>query len=845
MGKLKMVELFGGYGATKQGIKEANIDCESVGISEWNVYSLIAYDAVHTDDGVDYSEGKSKQELIEELSKFTFSTDGHSPCDIKKLKEDLLRKLYSANKRSNNLGSIIDLKVEDIPDCDLITYSYPCFAKGTLVQTINGFKPIEEIECDDYVLTHNNRYKKVVTPMSKMANKIYELKTMCSEKILVTEEHPFYVREKYHQTDLTLRHKSRKAKRVRKFKNPEWKPVKELSKNYYVGTPVNNIEENYIWEGATIKNQWGHPDVIKNEISEHINKEDFWWLMGRYLGDGWQRYDGGIVICSADTKTKKIEDVRNIIERLGINYCEAKERTVTKFFISKQEYGEFCKQFGLGAINKYIPQKVLNLPINLLKSFIDGYISADGCFTKGQFQASSISQKLVYTLAQAIHKVYKTHCSVSVYKRNPTCIIEGRTVNQHDSYNISFKKERKKQDKGFYEDGYIWTPVNSIIEVEFNDYVYNMEVEEDNSYIVQNIIVHNCQSISISGKQEGLTRDSGTASSLLWECDRIIKAKKPKYLLMENVKNLISKKFKPEFDSWCKLLEDYGYKNYYQVLNAKDYELPQNRERVFMISVRNDIDKPFIFPNKIDLKFRLKDFLDDDVADNYYLSEEYYDRFLNSNFKMDNDIKIVGTTVNPEAEGTNSRHWVHDTSGIIDTIDATTYKQPKQILVENPVRLGNIYGEDKGTGFAGNVWDKEAISPTLTTMQGGNRQPMVVVDKSIKHCVAKNFEKELDEIAISEKDIYQAQCDSGWQDNKIGLKISQTIRANNSFAPVLDNNFTIRKLTPLECFRLMGMSDENFYKIKAKGISDSQLYKLAGNSICVNVLKHIFISLFQ
>lgn len=314
-----------------------------------------------------------------------------------------------------------------------------------------------------------------------------------------------------------------------------------------------------------------------------------------------------------------------------------------------------------------------------------------------------------------------------------------------------------------------------------------------------------CISISGAGKMEGFTRDSGTASSLLWECDRIIKAKKPKYLLMENVKNLISKKFKPEFDNWCKLLEDYGYKNYYQVLNAKDYELPQNRERVFMISVRNDIEKPFIFPNKMELKFRLKDFLDDEVADNYYLSEANYDRFLNSNFKTDNDIKIV----------------------------------------ESPIRIGNIYGEDKGTGFAGNVWDKEAISPTLTTMQGGNRTPIVVVDKSIKNCVAKNFEKELDEIAISDKDIYQAQCDSGWQDNKIGLKISQTIRANNSFAPVLDNNFTIRKLTPLECFRLMGMSDENFYKIKSKCISDSQLYKLAGNSICVNVLKHIFISLFK
>ena len=150
------------------------------------------------------------------------------------------------------------------------------------------------------------------------------------------------------------------------------------------------------------------------------------------------------------------------------------------------------------------------------------------------------------------------------------------------------------------------------------------------------------------------------------------------------------------------------------------------------------------------------------------------------------------------------------------------------------------YGNDQ----INRVHSPEGISPTLNTMQGGNRQPKIVVDKSIKNCVAKNFEKELDEIAISEKDIYQAKCDSGWQDNKIGLKISQTIRANNSFAPVLDNNFTIRKLTPLECWRLMGFKDEQFYKAKSAGISDSQLYKQAGNSIVVNVLEAIFKKLF-
>ena len=91
-----------------------------------------------------------------------------------------------------------------------------------------------------------------------------------------------------------------------------------------------------------------------------------------------------------------------------------------------------------------------------------------------------------------------------------------------------------------------------------------------------------CQDISIAGKMRGLDKESGTRSSLLWECERIIKAKKPKYLLMENVKNLVGKKFKSYFEEWLKVLEDLGYSNYWRVLNSQDFNVPQNRERVFV-----------------------------------------------------------------------------------------------------------------------------------------------------------------------------------------------------------------------------------------------------------------------
>lgn len=130
-----------------------------------------------------------------------------------------------------------------------------------------------------------------------------------------------------------------------------------------------------------------------------------------------------------------------------------------------------------------------------------------------------------------------------------------------------------------------------------------------------------CQDISVAGKQKGLDINSGTRSGLLWECQKVIAAKKPKYLLMENVKNLVGKKHKPNFDKWLDWLEEQGYTNYWQVLNAKDYGVPQNRERVFCISILGD-HEPYVFPQKQVLTIRLKDVLEDEVDEKFYLSEE-------------------------------------------------------------------------------------------------------------------------------------------------------------------------------------------------------------------------------
>jgi DNA (cytosine-5)-methyltransferase 1 len=137
-----------------------------------------------------------------------------------------------------------------------------------------------------------------------------------------------------------------------------------------------------------------------------------------------------------------------------------------------------------------------------------------------------------------------------------------------------------------------------------------------------------CQSISSAGKQAGLEEGSGTRSSLLWECRKAIEVKRPKYLMMENVKALLQKKFMPFFLKWVNELDAFGYDSYYHVMNAADYGVPQHRERVFCISIRRDGDgQTFNFPKPYPLEYCIEDILEKDVDEKYYLSEKVLEYF--------------------------------------------------------------------------------------------------------------------------------------------------------------------------------------------------------------------------
>ena len=539
-----------------------------------------------------------------------------------------------------NLGDMTKIDWESVPDFDLLFYSTPCFVAGTLVLTDDGFKPIEDVVEGDMVLTHKNQFKRVIDVGKKPANKIIKIRSMMFDEVFCTPSHPFYTRKRYRY--------GHEGKRM--FKAPEWKNAADITKDDYLGIAINTKEESPTWEGVTL-HRGTHWDAV-NELNSCINTESFWYVMGRYIGDGWQRNGKthkAIVIACCD---KDKESLFSALNSLGWNYTFTQERTCYRVTIYSKEICEFVNRFGKYAYGKRIDAETMNLPVGLLTQFLKGYVDSDGCFVDGEYRVTTASRELAYGLMQIIAKCYNRPSRLYHTNRPEKYIIEGREVNQRDTYVILWHTDRRKQDKAFYEDGYVWFPIKDVSSTNRREFVYNMEVEDDNSYTANGAIVHNCQSISSAGLQHGFAEGSGTRSSIIWYVRDAVRIKRPKYLMLENVKAMVSKKFLPMFNLWQSELERLGYVNFAKVLNAKDYGVPQNRERIFLISIRTDGlealagNVQYHFPKPFPLELRLKDVLEDKVDEKYYLSDKMLDYF-----NRVNDDKSHGHDFKPKESG--------------------------------------------------------------------------------------------------------------------------------------------------------------------------------------------------
>lgn len=355
-----------------------------------------------------------------------------------------------------------------------------------------------------------------------------------------------------------------------------------------------------------------------------------------------------------------------------------------------------------------------------------------------------------------------------------------------------------------------------------------------------------CQDFSLAGLQAGGDEGSGTRSSLMYETIRIVKKLKPKYVIWENVKNLLSKKHRHNFDAYLEIMEKLGYTNYYQVLNAKDYGIPQNRERVFTISIlgneiynfpKEDIQEcevinplqgisgkswqfeqnvysensilrslkagggsgnipkiieNFEFPPKQELKLKLKDILENNVDEKYYLSDKMINYCMGVNQK--------------ESKFPRKERF-------LQSLDMTNNRE---------------------------------IATTISTNAGNRPVDNFVIDN--RNMKEKLCDKLIEENKVKEYDVIRHSYSSSrmkeWENRNI---------EKNNEVPTLDTRcdclgvvqkMRIRKLTPKECWRLMGFDDEDFEKASQVN-SNAQLYKQAGNSIVVNVLMAIFNELLK
>lgn len=352
-----------------------------------------------------------------------------------------------------------------------------------------------------------------------------------------------------------------------------------------------------------------------------------------------------------------------------------------------------------------------------------------------------------------------------------------------------------------------------------------------------------CTDVSIVGKQRGLSEGSGTSSSLLWECAKAIRAKKPKYLIMENVKNILSKKFISDYQKWVDYLTEQGYTTYTQVLDALDYGVPQHRERVFAVSIRGGGN--YCFPNKLGSRATLDDVLEDCVEDKYYLSEKALDYFNRVNADKSHNHKFKPLTSDDivhtlTAKGQNRVYGnyiqqhkygvgrTRDKKGVITQVrlqphvnclnTSTGTNSTLDALVCTPRirQVGNLYPDTQTykNRSAGRVYSVNGVSPTIRSASGGNKIPIIVGRQRVynKGCITT---------------VCPTITQSAFEQNNAGV-----------------NEQGIRRLTPRECFRLMDVPEADINKLLSANLSNTRLYALAGNSIVVNCLYYIMRELF-
>jgi len=510
---------------------------------------------------------------------------------------------YNLHPPRYYLCPIRDLLTAQLPDelfaLDILDGSPPCFAAGTMILTRRGLVPIEDVHEGDMVVTHRGRWRKVTGTTRKEAH-IVSVRGHGHPGIATTLNHSFYVR---HQTYVW---NYERGSYIRGLEQPVWKDIGECLPNEMRG------HKGEAWFWGMLRR---YPEDIIPEIrrcnvrsAEIELNSDVFWIVGLWLGDGWLRAGrvsmksnasrGEVLICAGKHEA---HIVRDRMVRSKLPFSEAEMRTTIRFTICHKGFAEWLEEdFGRGAKGKTVPYWAFGMAEELRQAILDGYIFADGHGeTDTKFTACSVSWSLILGISM-IARTLGIATSVRCITRENNNQIENRTVNVAGAvYTIAgYDKPRSF----IIEEDYCWARIKKIADQDRGT-VYNIHVEEDESYVADGLIVHNCSTFSMAGSREktwGKEKHfrEGQAkqvlSDLFFDYLDMVERLKPKVAIAENVKGMLIGNAKGYTKLIMARFKEIGYRPQLFLLNAADCGVPQKRERVFFCALRNDLDRPLL-----------------------------------------------------------------------------------------------------------------------------------------------------------------------------------------------------------------------------------------------------------
>lgn len=712
---------------------------------------------------------------------------------IKKRQKEILKEEYRNGEWYAN--DIRRVYAGDIPKVDCWCFGFPCFAKGTYILTEKGYIPIEDVSVGDKVLTHKGRWRKVTATMHRDGARLWDVNGFGILPTRTTAEHPYYV--------------------TKPDQPMEFKKVEQLDDSWYSTMVL--------------------PDAESNGYSKEM-----WWIIGRYLADGWRverkdRPSGGrIVFAISDDKRAEFEQR---LREAKLHGTYTKERTCGKYHVCNNQLYEYLEKFGKYAHGKRIPREALCLPREKAKYFFDGYMSGDG--RNDREEATSTSAALILGMCIIAQRLGKSVPAVYYTRRDEKCVIQGRECRQRDTYTFRISS---KSVKGHYRSRYVCRELYQPTESDDFGTVYNISVEEDNSYVANGAIVHNCQDISVAGKQTGF---QGNRSSLFFRVMYLVgqlkEEDKPTYLFIENVKNLLSVNGGWDFARLLIEMERQGYDAEWQVLNSKDFGVPQNRERCFVIGHLRGRSTSKVFP------------IEGTDGENSVQIIGHRDGYRRNTqvFAPDGITETLDTgqgggrgsyvPINILNKDNHAHEAVYDTDGIIGTLMARDYKDPKRVCIPvlTPDRVekrqnGRRFKENGEPMFTLTSQDRHGVATSLNPLgglyTGVSKEFYRGIYEGCFRCLKANTH---DSGVALKLNVLNINSNKG-----IFVKVSDELIVYAVWYEKYQCYIAIRKLTPKECFRLQGWPDDYFRKAQFVN-SDSQLYKQAGNGVTVTVIEAI------